>query len=163
MTAPVIAVLDNDPSFLSLMHELLTDAGYRTLRCRPGDVVSAHALVKRVRPALVILDLWLEQRDDGWSFLTQMWDDSETAHIPALIVTGEKVSQPVHVEVLHARRCPILKKPFDLQDMLTEIAVVLGPSPVQWDRGPHLHAVPPADLAVPDLSDYPLVAAEGAL
>jgi len=57
MTAPVIAVLDNDPSFLSLMHELLTDEGYRILRCRPDDVVSAHALVKRVRPALVILDL----------------------------------------------------------------------------------------------------------
>ncbi len=30
MMAPLIALLDNDPAFLSKMHELLTNAGYRT-------------------------------------------------------------------------------------------------------------------------------------
>ncbi|MDQ2787799.1 MAG: response regulator [Chloroflexota bacterium] len=125
MTAPMIAVLDNDPSFLSLMHALLTDEGYRTLRCRPDDVVSAHALVKRARPALVILDLWLAKREDGWAFLTRLWDDRETARIPALIVTGEPVVLPEHAAVLHAKHCPIVRKPFDWQDLLTAVATIL--------------------------------------
>jgi len=126
MTAPRIALLDNDPSFLSLMHALLIDEGYRTLRCRPGDVMSAHALVKGARPALVILDLWLAKHEDGWAFLTHLWGDSETAQIPALIVTGEPVLLPMHAAVLHARHCPIVKKPFDRQNLLTAIATILA-------------------------------------
>ena len=51
MTAPTIAILDNDPSFLSVMHDLLTAAGYRTLRCRPRDVRDVHMLVRRFQPA----------------------------------------------------------------------------------------------------------------
>ncbi len=125
MTAPRIVLLGNDYAALSPMHEMLTDAGYRTLRCRPDDVISAHALVKRARPALVILDLWLAKREDGWAFLTRLWDDRETARIPALIVTGEPVVLPEHAAVLHARHYLIMKKPFDLPDLLTAIATIL--------------------------------------
>ena len=49
MTAPTIATLDNDPSFLAVMHDLLAAAGHRTLRCRPRDVTNAHAVVRRAR------------------------------------------------------------------------------------------------------------------
>ncbi|MDQ6833112.1 MAG: hypothetical protein M3008_06920, partial [Chloroflexota bacterium] len=58
MTAPIIAILDEDPSFLSQMQALLTPVGYQTLRGRPHGVVDAHALIKRSQPALVILDRW---------------------------------------------------------------------------------------------------------
>ncbi len=158
MTAPRIALLDNDPAFLAQMHTLLTDAGYRTLRCRPCDVVSVHALVKRYQPALVILDRWLAKRNDGWAFLTHLWGDIETTHIPALIVTGEPVL-PVHADVLHALHCQVVKKPFALHYLLDAIAALLGPSPLQRDGGPHQHALPAADAAVPDRRDEPLVAA----
>jgi CheY-like chemotaxis protein len=161
MTAPVIAILDNDPDVLSLIHELLADEGYRTLRCRPDDVVSAHALVKHVRPALVVLDLWLAERDSGWAFLKHLWGDTETTHIPALIVTGEPVLLPMHAAVLYAKHCPVMKKPFDLQDLLAAITAVLGPSPAQRDCGPHLYAISSADPPVPNLPGYPLVAAGG--
>jgi len=102
MTAPVIAVLDNDPSFLSLMHDLLTDEGYRTLRWHASEWARAHALLRRLQPHLVILDLWMEERDDGWAFLKRLWGDVETTHIPALIVTGEPELLPVQADVLHA-------------------------------------------------------------
>ncbi len=125
MTAQLIALLDNDPSFLSQMHALLTGEGYRTLRCCPRDVLSVHALVKRARPVLVILDPWLAEHEGGWAFLTHLWGDSETIQIPALIVTGEPVVLPEHAAVLHARHYPIMKKPFDLPDLLTAIATIL--------------------------------------
>ncbi len=161
MTAPIIAVLDNDPSFLSLMHDVLTDEGYRTLRWQASEWARAYALIRRLQPHLVILDLWMEERDDGWAFLKRLWGDAETTHIPALIVTGEPDSLPVPVDALHAMRCQVVEKPFNLQDLLDAIVAVLGPSPVQWDRGPQLHALPSADPSVTDLSEAPLVAAAG--
>jgi CheY-like chemotaxis protein len=88
MTAPMIALLDNDPSFLSILHELLADEGYRTVRCRPDDVLSAHAPLKLMRPALVMLQLWLAERDGGWAFLEHLWGDAETTQIPALVDTA---------------------------------------------------------------------------
>jgi DNA-binding response OmpR family regulator len=129
MTAPVIAVLDNDPSFLSLMHDLLTDAGYRTLRCRPRDVLDTHALVRRFQPMLVLLDLWLEERDDGWAFLKRLWGDAGTTHIPVVIVTGEPEILPVRADLLRAMRCRVVRKPFDLQELLDAIAAVLRSHP----------------------------------
>lgn len=152
MTAPVIAVLDNDPSFLSLMHDLLTDEGYCTLRCRPDDVLSAHALVKRARPALVILDLWLAERDDGWAFLTHLWGDRETTYIPALIVTGEPVLLPEHATALRAKHCPVVQKPCDLQDLLTAIATILDAP-----RQPTVTSFPADPEGRPFCPEYPVV------
>lgn len=54
MTAPRIVLLSNDDAPLAAMHALLTDEGYRTLRCRPRDVTDAHAVVKRAEADLVI-------------------------------------------------------------------------------------------------------------
>jgi len=122
------------------MHDLLTDEGYRTLRCRPNDVMDMHALLRRTRPNLVILDSWLGRRDDGWELLARVSADVETTHIPAIIVTGEPEALPMHADVLRGMRCQVLPKPFDLTDLLTAIAAVLGPSPAMGARGDRAHA-----------------------
>jgi len=129
MTTPRIALLDNDPAALSLLHELLTDEGYRTLHCRPDDMVSAHALMKRARPALVILDLWSAKREGGRAFLTHLWGDGETAYIPAIITSGPKEMPPRQDEMLRTTRCQVLGTPFDARELLRAIETVLGPSP----------------------------------
>ena len=159
MTAPMIAVLDNDPSFLSLMHELLTDEGYRTLRWHASEWARAHAVLRRLQPHLVILDLWMEERDDGWAFLKRLWGDMETTHIPTVIVTGEPELLPVPIDVLHALHCQLVRRPFDLQDLLTAIEAVLGPSPVQWERGTRSHA---AMIGNPHANDTTIAAAADA-
>ncbi len=134
-TAPVIAVLDNDPSFLSLMHELLSEEGYVPLLWDASAQPDPHALLRQMQPALVILDLWIERRDDGWALLKRLWADVETMHIPAVIVTGEPVVLPVRTELLRAMHCAVVRKPNDLQDLLTAIATVLDSSPVRGKRG----------------------------
>jgi CheY-like chemotaxis protein len=75
MTAPVIAVLDNDHSFISLMHDLLTDEGYlyTPLLWRERAGARIHSPLRRVHPALMILDLWLDERDEGRTFLKRLW------------------------------------------------------------------------------------------
>ncbi len=162
MTAPRIALLDNDPALLSLMHALLIDEGYRTVRCRPDDVLSVHALVKRARPALVVLDCWVAKRDDGWAFLKQLWGDAETTQIPAVLLTRAPDRLPVPADLLSALHCRVVTKPFALQDLRDAIAALLGSSPLQRERHAHLHALPAAttaNAAVPDLLGASLVAA----
>ncbi len=145
MTAPAIAVLDNDLSFLSSMHDLLTGEGYRALLWHTQAERDLHTLLRRAQPALVILDLWIEKRDDGWEFLKGVWGDVETTHIPAVIVSGKQALPPVRVDVLRAMHCPVVRTPFDLPDVLVAIAQVLGPSPVRWDRGMRTCASASAD------------------
>ncbi len=131
MTAPRIVLLSNDDTSLAAMYALLTDQGYRTLRCRPQDVTDAHAVVRRAQATLVILDLWLAKREDGWVFLTRMCADLETAHIPAIIASGPMEMLPGQDELLRTMLCHVLIKPFDAEELLRAIAAALGPSPVE--------------------------------
>ncbi|GEM_PF-1525907 len=157
----MIALLDNDPSFLSLMHDVLTDEGYRTLLWHPEKGSDVHALLRRAQPHLVILDLLLKQRDSGWDLLKRLWADFETTQIPAIIVAGEPEVLPVKVEVLRAMHCQVVRKPFrlhdlrdlhDLHDLLAAIEHVLGLSPVKCERHEGTYAAS-GDLFVLDAAD----------
>lgn len=162
MTAPRIVLLDNDPFSLGALHDLLDDAGYRIFRCRPQDVTDAHAVVKRARADLVILDRWLAKREDGWAFLKRLWGDAETTHIPAVMMTAEPASLPVRADVLHALHCQVVRAPCDAEELLGAIVAVLGPSPVQREHGPRLLGLSSADPSVADLPDDPRDAAGAA-
>src|SRR6476646_8345766 len=118
MTAPRIVLLSNDDAPLSAMHALLTAGGYRTLRCRPRDVTDAHAVVKRAQADLVILDLWLAKREDGWAFLARMCADLETMHIPAIIASGQPEMPPGAADLVRTMACHVMVKPFDAEELL---------------------------------------------
>ncbi len=157
MMAPMIALLDNDPSFLSLMHDVLTDEGYRTLRWCAGGCEDTHALLRCAQPQLVILDLWLEQRDDGWNCLKRLWGDFETTQIPTIIVSGQPEVLPVTADVLRAMHCEVVRKPFrrhdlrdlcDLHDLLAAIERALGRSPMKCTRSEGAYGMPSDDPAV---------------
>lgn len=144
MTAPIIALLDNNPSFLSLMRDVLGEEGYRTLLWHPDDGGDPHALLRRAQPHLVILNLCLERSGDGWDLLKRLWDDCETTQIPAVILSGQPGSPPVQVDALRAMQYQVVGKPFrlhdlrdlgDLHDLLAAIERALGSSPLKCARG----------------------------
>jgi len=158
----MIALLDNDPSFLSVMHDVLTDEGYRTLLWHPEEGSDAYALLRRAQPHLVVLDLWLKRRDDGWDFLRRLWGDFETTQIPAVILSGQPEDLPVKANLLRAMHCQVVRKPFrlhdlhdlrDLHDLLAAIERVLGRSPVKCARGEGAYVAP---SGVPFVVDRPV-------
>ena len=65
--APLIAVVEDDPEIRELLDLLLTEEGYRTLLLPVGW--DAPRIVRETRPALVIMDLWLETGDAGLNAL----------------------------------------------------------------------------------------------
>jgi len=170
VTAPMIALLDNDPSFLSLMHDVLTDEGYRTLRWCAGECEDAHALLRRAQPQLIILDLALKQRDDGWNCLTRLWEDRETTRIPAIIVSGRSEDMPMQTDILRAMHCQVMRKPFrlhdlrdlhDLHDLLIAVERAIGRSPTKCARGEGIYPAPSGDACALDVSANPARAMQG--
>lgn len=60
----LIALVDDDPISLNLMQELLTEEGYRTVVAPVG--LDVYQMIRRERPALVILDIHMVNPDSGW-------------------------------------------------------------------------------------------------
>ncbi len=58
---PLALIVDDEPNILSTLAAVLADQGYRTLTTRSGS--EALALYRSRRPDVVLLDVWLPDRD----------------------------------------------------------------------------------------------------
>jgi CheY-like chemotaxis protein len=129
MPEPIIAVVNNDTDFLNLMDELLTLEGYTTIICREGD--RAYALMKEVRPDLIVLDIRLEHAETGWTILELLRLDPATTKIPVIVCSADSGFLREKAPSLHELHCDILEKPFDLDMLLEKVAHGLEHSPAR--------------------------------
>ena len=125
-----IAVVDDDPVFVDLMHDLLANVeGY--------DVVSNSQWVRSVefikdsQPDLVILDLMMGREQTGWAVLALLREDPATAQIPVVLCSAAAFAlQQQAVRFDGPGRLAAVAKPFDLDHLLGVIARLLAPSTV---------------------------------
>ena len=71
-----IAVIDDDPSQVGVLKELLEDEGYQVIA--HGDVLDAVAFIKQERPSLTLLDLVQGNRLVGLDVLRELERDPTT-------------------------------------------------------------------------------------
>lgn len=133
MAEPVIAVVNNDTEFLELMQDLLSVEGYKTIICKEGN--RAYALVKELQPALVVLDIRMDQPETGWVVLELLRLDPATTNIPVIVCSADAPFLREKAATLHELRCDILEKPFDLETLLDKVATGL-------ERGQQARAAP---------------------
>jgi CheY-like chemotaxis protein len=126
MAEPLIAVMNDDTTFLDLMHELLVGEGYRCFICKESAQV--YPLIKERRPDLVILDIRMGSPEAGWQVLELLRLDPATADIPVIVCSADSPFLHLKEEALRALHCDILEKPFDLDMLLAKIAGVLAAS-----------------------------------
>ena len=124
MTRPLIAVVNDDPAFLELMHELLTDESYTTVLLHEGS--SAYDMIRKQHPDLVILDLRLEHPEAGWKTLQLLRLDPETTGIPVILCSADTRSLREKEDWLKERDIKVLEKPFNLDDMLKMVKDATG-------------------------------------
>ncbi len=124
MTRPMIAVVNDDPAFLELMHELLTDERYATVLLHEGN--SAYEKIRQQRPELVILDLRLEHPEAGWKTLELVRLDPVTTNIPVIVCSADTRALREKEDWLRERDVKILEKPFNLDDLLTMVKDAVG-------------------------------------
>ena len=126
MAKPLIAVVNDDTIFLELMHDLLTQEGYRTAIWKEGD--RAYEMIKEHRPLLVILDIRMENPDTGWMVLELMRLDPQTARIPVIVCSADTQRIREKEAYLREKNCDVLEKPFLLDDLLAKVHAFIGPA-----------------------------------
>ena len=128
-----VLVLDGEPSIRALIREVLEEAGYRvSVAAERG---ASLAVVKRVDPDLVVLDLVLGKEDLGWQVLQQVSLDPETADIPVVVCTGAMHMLRRVEDRLAPRGIRVLTKPFDVDELASAVGSGLrGSAPVDRPR-----------------------------
>ncbi|MFI5274406.1 MAG: response regulator [Ktedonobacterales bacterium] len=115
---PTVLVVDDEPSIVELIAEVLQNTGYRVLLARDGR--AALALARREHPALVLTDRDMPEID-GNGLAQRLRAGATTRNIPVVIMSSTHSTTD---DTLHI---PFLAKPFDLDDMLATVAEYVGP------------------------------------
>ena len=85
MSAAKILVVDDTPSNVKLLADVLGAKGYAVVTAASG--ADALEVVERERPDLVLLDVMMP-RMDGWQVLEQLLEDDATREIPIIFLTA---------------------------------------------------------------------------
>lgn len=115
-TRPLVAVVNDDLAFMTLIRDFLEGEGYETILVY--ESVRAHATIAEARPALVILDIRMEQPDSGKQVLEQIRQDPSTAKIPVIICSADQPFLRDNSDYLRSRNVTTIPKPFDLDALL---------------------------------------------
>ena len=127
MTAPVIAIVDDDVYIGDMLEELLRREGYGVLRAYSGT--EALMLLEDRRPDLILLDLMLPGLN-GEEVLPHL------TGIPVIVLSARAAVED-KVDLLQGGAADYLTKPFDTRELLARIAVQLrggtpAPAALRW-------------------------------
>lgn len=121
MSLPVsVLAVDDDPSILDLMTDILTGEGYRVLSATNG--AEALRVLDVDRPCLVLLDMRMPTLD-GWGFAAGM--RQRGLRYPVVVVTAAENARAWAQEI---GADGYLSKPFQLRDLLRTVERFCGPS-----------------------------------
>jgi CheY-like chemotaxis protein len=124
---PLILVVDDERALHPLYHELFADEGWTCLSWAAPDTPAA---VAAVRPALVLADLVFGMdRAMGRRFIEALRSDPATDHLPVVCATADKHQLDEDRAWLAPLACSLLAKPFEIEQLITEIRRCLRWSP----------------------------------
>ncbi|MGH7809375.1 MAG: response regulator, partial [Candidatus Binatia bacterium] len=83
-SAPLVLVIDDDPTVPDLMHRFLTKEGLRMAAAASGE--EGLRLARELSPAVITLDV-LMPGIDGWAVLTALKADPVLAEIPVIMLS----------------------------------------------------------------------------
>jgi CheY-like chemotaxis protein len=112
---PLILVIEDDSRIQELLEEMLTGSGYRVEAT--DSALGAAALVRRLRPDAVLLDLGLPYRS-GATVLHELKVDPQTHDIPVVILSA--MTETLTPE-RRAMADAVLSKPVSLNGLLTTL------------------------------------------
>ncbi|MBA4341338.1 MAG: two-component system response regulator [Methylibium sp.] len=156
-----ILVVDDELGIRALLSEILSDEGH-TIELAE-NAAQARAVRERMRPDLVLLDIWMPDVD-GITLLKE-WGSSGQLSMPVIMMSGHGTIDTA-VEATKFGAIAFLEKPITLQKLLRAVEQALvktAPRPVPAPGLPNysraelgvVHAMP-SNLSVPSMSAMPV-------
>ena len=119
-----ILIIDDEPDIRMLVDGILRDEGYDTRQA--GDADAAIAAFRTRRPALVILDVWLQgSRLDGIGILQSL--HTEEPHVPVVMISGHGNIETAVAAIQHGAY-DFIEKPFQSDRLLLVVRRALEAS-----------------------------------
>ena len=114
-----ILIIDDDPAFLNLVEQVLTQKGYEVLKASSGR--EGLRLIFDQRPDLVLLDVVIPGVD-GWQVCSRI---REISDIPIIMITGRHKSEEDIVRGLDYGADDYLTKPLGSRELVARVRAVL--------------------------------------
>jgi twitching motility two-component system response regulator PilH len=119
---PRILIVDDSPTDLMNLRNMLTKAGHEVIECSGGQ--DALARVKSDRPDCVIMDVVMPGMN-GFQATRSLSKDPDTANIP-IIVISSKSQETDRLWALRQGAREYIVKPVKEQDLLDRIKSVIS-------------------------------------
>jgi DNA-binding response OmpR family regulator len=119
---PKIAIIDDDPDILDASELVLTSKGYEVITATNPD--DGYKIVKDQNPDLIILDVMMNEPDDGF-FLAQKFR-REKITIPIIMYTS--VSKTLGLEFSAGEMIPVddfVEKPISPETLIDKVEKLL--------------------------------------
>lgn len=81
-----ILVIDDDIDLVEAVTNLLESRNYKVVSANDGD--EGFALALKEKPDLMLLDVMMTNKTEGFSVARKIQDNEETRNIPIIMVTG---------------------------------------------------------------------------
>ncbi len=117
----LILVVEDNPSNLKLVREILKARGYRVLEAASGE--EALDALKFIHPDLILMDIQLPGMD-GLAVTRRLKGDPATRDIPTIALTAHAMKRD-EARVLEAGCAGYIPKPIDTADLPRQIAEYL--------------------------------------
>lgn len=116
-----VLVVDDSRLHRTLAADILAKSGYATVQAENG--LRALDLVNSESPDLVVLDALMPGLD-GLDVMRRLKDDPFTHHIPVLILSSQE-AKPSQIQLLRDGADGYLAKPFQSEELVTNVAALL--------------------------------------
>lgn len=126
-----LLLIEDEEVILELLRERLVSAGYEVLSARDG--VSGLALIKEMRPDLVVLDMFLPGLS-GFQILEKMKEENLLPAVPVLIISNSGQLIELERALRLGVRDYLIKVNFDPHEVLARVENILraeGRGPAQ--------------------------------
>src|ERR1700742_2875662 len=114
-----ILIVEDDPHILLGLEEVLKSEGYEVVSCSRGD--EACAMVARVQPALIVLDVMLPGLS-GYDICKQLRAKKVAVPILMLTAKGQEIDKVVGLDL---GADDYVTKPFGVRELLARIHALL--------------------------------------
>ena len=120
-----ILIVDDEPDVIAYLRTLLEDNGFQVVTAANGKEGMLKA--KSEQPALILLDVSMPE-ESGVRMFRNLQDNSGTAHIPVIIITGVSHDFKRFIETRKQVHAPAgyFDKPPDREQLLAKIKEVLA-------------------------------------